>query len=71
MSDDLLSTRHVSLIVCPECDLMMSEMQPAAVDDDIRITHWRCWRCWHRFGVSVDQGTLDLGITESRSQVEG
>jgi hypothetical protein len=52
---------RVSLIVCPDCDLMMSETKPEQTYDP-DATHWLCWRCDHRFGVMLDEGIIDLGL---------
>lgn len=54
---------QISLIVCPDCGLMMSEPERSTSEN----SGWRslyCWRCGHAFGGFSDRGGLDLGITD-------
>ncbi len=50
----------VQVFMCPDCDLVMSEMETVRCSDD--WSEWRCWRCAHVFGGMCDHGSLDLGI---------
>jgi hypothetical protein len=58
-----------AMLVCPKCDLVMNESKPEQTYHP-DATHWLCWRCDHRFGVTLDDGKLDLGPTVVPEQVE-
>jgi hypothetical protein len=51
--------QSISYFVCPDCALGMTEFKPEQ-NYHPRATHWLCWRCDHRFGVTLDEGTLAL-----------
>lgn len=57
---DMLASGRVTLLVCPDCDLLMSRYEQIPINE--HWTEWRCWDCWHVFGGVSDRGELDLGL---------
>ncbi len=55
----------VTLIRCPQCELMMSRTKTVECSDS--WTEWQCWDCGHSFGGFCDGGHLDLGLTPNHT----
>lgn len=45
---------------CPTCDLVASDFERRV---DGNAGSWHCLRCGHQFGVWIDGGELDIGLT--------